>query len=101
MCIRDRRPRVGRRRRAPAAAGADRARAALGQLLWQLVDEARGQVALGPPEQPPFARPGHVEALPGAGDRDVAEPALLLLAALFERFHVREGAVLAADDEDR
>src|SRR6202012_3199298 len=87
--------------RAPGHAGARRGRVALGQLDRDLVDEARGQVALGAAEELAFARPGQVEALFGAGDADVTEAPLLLFAALLERPHVGEGAVLAADDEDR
>src|SRR6202012_1082881 len=87
--------------RAPGHAGAPRGRVAFGQLDRDLVDEARGQVALGAAEELAFACPGQVEALFGAGDADVTEAPLLLFAALLERPHVREGAVLAADDEDR
>ena len=59
-----------------------------------------GRFQLAPPCSDRRRRAGEPEALAGAGDADVGEPALLLDVALLERARVREDALLAADDED-
>ena len=63
-----------------------------------LLEEPRRRVVLRRAEQAAAPGVGDVEALPGPGDADVGEPALLLqLVGLGQRPGVREDALLDAD----
>ena len=73
---------------------------AVGELHRDLVDEAAAQVPVAPAEEHPRARVREVELALRAGDPHVGEPPLLLEVARLDRAHVREHAVLEADDED-
>src|SRR5690625_2149769 len=70
--------------------------------LRDLVEEPAGRHELGGAPHRPHLSPGDVELLPGTGDADVSEPALLLqLLGVAERAVVREGAVLQRSEERR
>src|SRR5947209_11399398 len=71
----------------------------VGQLRGDLVDEAAAQAVHARTEDVAGARITEVEVALGAGDADVAEPALLLEPALVQRPRVWEDALLAPDDE--
>ncbi len=99
------RPTVGgsARRTAPGADGAHRSGTptdVADQLVGDLRQEPAGDGLAGRAEQRAAPGVAEVEARPGAGDADVAEPAFLLqLAGVVERPGVGEHPVLHADHE--
>src|SRR3954466_13586897 len=71
----------------------------IGELGWDLVDEARAHAERVGPERVAAAGGREREGAHRTGDADVREPPLLLYGALVERPAVREHTVLHPDDE--